>query len=106
MLNTVALDFPKDVVVILPPRIAHEIVSLLGPSLWDPSYAIHYVYRIDCIDRIYPGVLDFSELQLKYNLNEPTNSGTTFWGKEGERFEVTGIYRNFQIFHEVCLRNK
>ena len=41
------------------------------------------VNRIDCInriDRIDPGVLDYSALQLKDNSNDPTNSGMTFWG--------------------------
>ena len=59
---------------------------------------------IDSINRnnlIDPGIINFSAQQLKDNSNYPTDSGMTFWGKKGELFEVTGIYWNFQIFHEV-----
>ena len=65
--------------------------------------AIDYVY---CVNRIDPGVLNYSALQLKDNSNDTTNSRVTFLGKEVERFEVIGIYWHLKIFHEVCLRNK
>ena len=45
---------------------------------------IDYVDRIERINCINPGVLDCSELQLKDNANDPTNSGMTFWVKKGD----------------------
>ena len=67
---------------------------------------IDVIDYVNCIDCISPGVLRYSALQLKYNTNDPTNSGMNFWGKKGELFEVTSMYWNLQVFHEVCLRNK
>ena len=72
----------------------------------DEIYSVNCIDHIDHIDRIDPGVFKYSALQLKDNSNDPTNSETTFWGKNREPFEVTGIYWHLQIFHEVCLRNK
>ena len=54
---------------------------------------------INHIDRIDPGVLNYSALQLNDNSNDLTNSGINFWGKTRKFYEVTGIYWYFQIFH-------
>ena len=67
---------------------------------------INAINSVDPIDRINPGVLNCSALQLKDNLNDPTNSEMTFWGKKEELFGITGIYWHLQIFHEVWPRNK
>ena len=79
-----------------------QLIKLIVSIIFVLIDAIDSVNRIDCID---PGVLNYIALQLKDNLNDPTNSGVNFWGKKGLRFEVTGIYWYLQIFHEVCLRN-
>ena len=60
--------------------------------------AINYFDRINRINRIDPGILNFSTIKMKDNANDPTNSGMTFWGKKGELLrllESTGIGRYF-----------
>ena len=41
------------------------------------------INRINRINHINPSILNFSALQLKDNANDPTKSGMTFWGKNG-----------------------
>ena len=93
----------------------HQWCHWVGENCSDISIVFVLIVAIDsancinCIDhinRIDPGVLNCSALQLEDNSNDPTNSGMTFWGKKGGLFEVTGIYWNLQIFHEVCLKSK
>ena len=79
-----------------------SIVSILSVLI----DVIDSVNRINPINPIDPGVLNFSELQLKDNANDPTNSRMTFWGKRGGNFEIAGIYWHLQIFCEVYLINK
>ena len=67
---------------------------------------IDAIDSVNNINRIDPGVLNCSAMQLKDISNEPTDFRITFWGKNGEIFEVTGIYWHLQIFNKVCLRNK
>ena len=53
------------------------------------------INRIDNINRIDPGVLNCSALQLEDNSNDPTKSGVNFWGKKREVFEVPGSCKYF-----------
>ena len=64
-------------------RLIVLIVFLLVVTI-DSVNCINCIDRIKCIDRIDPGVLNCSSMQLKDNSDDPTKSEMTFWGKKGE----------------------
>ena len=86
-----------------------QLIRLIVSIVFLLIDAIDYVDPIkfvDRINRINPGILNYSALQLKDNSNNPTNAGMNFWGQKGQLFEVNGIYWHLQIIYEVCLINK